>query len=120
MIVRCCYLAVRGIQAANECCHLLKRDNSIHPHSGWSLRFLFEGIIAPIPLNLTEARMKPMLPKNSSVLSVTTFYTFRREFSRSTGDETHNSFRSVDLCETGIMIGACPPRPKRGIDTITA
>ena len=46
-----------------------------------------------------------------AVLSVTTFYTFPREFSRGTGAETPNSIRSVDLCETGIMIGAWPPLP---------
>ena len=54
-----------------------------------------------------------------AVQSVATFYTFPHEFSRSTGAETPNSFRSVDLCETGIMIGEWPPLPNRRIDTIT-
>ncbi len=30
-------------------------------------------------------------------LSVTTFYTFQREFSRPRGDEKHKSFLSIDL-----------------------
>ena len=56
----------------------------------------------------------------AALLSVTTCYTFPREFSRGTGAETPNSIRSVDLCVTGIMIGAWKTLPKRRIDTITA
>ncbi len=38
-----------------------------------------------------------------------------REFSRGSGAEMPNSIRSVELCETGIMIGEWPTLPKRRI-----
>lgn len=53
------------------------------------------------------------------MLSVTTFYTFRREFSRSASGKPPISFGPVDLCKTGIMIGAWLPLPNRRNDMIT-
>ena len=60
-------------------------------------------------------RFSDQTAKNLCLPSVTTFDAFPREFSGGSVAETPYSMRSVELCETGIMIGEWQPLPKRRI-----
>ncbi|MDB4749904.1 hypothetical protein OAF83_03255 [Rubripirellula sp.] len=50
---------------------------------------------------------------NSAVLSVTTFWSFQREFSRRTGRNVLNSIQLIDLPDPGTKMGPWKPKHAR-------